>query len=214
MLTTMTRNVGKTASMTRAAKVRPRRDFAAMEARRMRAADLFAKGVSQADIARELGVAHQTVSDWHDKWLVGGKRALKRTGPAGRPPKVTPVDLAKVGRALERGPAANGFSTDLWTLARVAEVIETVTGVHYHPGHVWRVLRQMGWSRQRPARQATERDDAAIERWVNERWPKVKKTPQPGGRGSSSKTRAGSASCPSSAPRGRRRAGPRSSGTT
>ena len=175
---------------------RPRRDFAAMEARRMRAAELFAKGVSQADIARELSVSHQTVSDWHEKWRAGGKQALKAAGRAGRPPKVTEAQLAKVERALERGPKANGFSTDLWTLARVAEVIEVTTGVRYHLGHVWRVLRQMGWSRQRPARRAVERDDEAIERWVNERWPRVKKTPGPGTPGSSSKTRAGSASSP------------------
>lgn len=162
----------------------------------MRAADLFAKGVSQADIARELGVAHQTVSDWHEKWLVGGRRALRGAGRAGRPPKVSDVELEKVERALRKGPKAHGYPTELWTLARVAEVIEEVTGVRYHPGHVWRVLRQMGWSRQRPARQATERDDEAIERWVNERWPRVKKTPGPGGPGSSSKTRAGSASTP------------------
>jgi len=176
--------------------VRPRRDFAAMEARRMRAADLFAKDVSQAAIARELSVSHQTVSDWHEKWLVGGKQALKSAGRAGRPPKATEAQLTKVEKALERGPKANGYPTDLWTLARVAEVIEVTTGVRYHPGHVWRVLRQMGWSRQRPARRAVERDDEAIERWVNERWPKVKKTPGPGTPGSSSKTRAGSASSP------------------
>ncbi len=159
----------------------------------MAAADLFAKGVAQADIARELGVAHQTVSDWHEKWKAGGKKALRGAGRAGRLPKVTDADLAKVERALRRGPLANGYPTELWTLARVSEVIEEVTGVKYHPGHVWRVLRQMGWSRQRPARQASERDDAAIETWVNERWPRVKKTPVPGARGSSSKTRAGSA---------------------
>jgi transposase len=214
MTITISTPVGKTAVMTRAAEVRPRRDFAAMEERRMRAADLFKAKVSQAEIARELGVAHQTVSDWHDKWLVGGKKALRRSGPAGRPPKVTAVQLAKVEKALERGPEANGFATNLWTLARVAEVIETVTGVSYHPGHVWRVLRQMGWSRQRPARQAIERDDQAIERWVNERWPKVKKTLQPGGHGSSSKTRAGSASFRSSGPPGPSGVGPRSSATT
>src|ERR1700722_14194872 len=109
---TITTNLRKTASMSPAAKVRSRRDFAAMEARRMRAADLFAKKVSQADIARELGVAHQTVSDWHDQWVVGGKRALKAVGKPGRPPKVTPADLAKVEKALERCPRANGFSTD------------------------------------------------------------------------------------------------------
>lgn len=174
--------------------VRPRRDFAAMEARRMRAACLFAKGVSQADIGRELAVSHQTVSDWHEKWRKGGTKALKSAGRAGRPPKVSKAELAKVERALERGPLANGYPTDLWTLQRVAEVIETETGVRYHPGHVWRVLRQMGWSRQRPARRAVERDDEAIERWVNERWPRVKKTPGPGAHGSSSRTRAGSAS--------------------
>jgi transposase len=167
-----------------------------MQARRMQAADLFAKGVSQADIGRELVVSHQTVSDWHEKWAAGGKRALKSTGAPGRPPKVSEADLARVTRALEKGPRANGFPTELWTLARVADVIEKVTGVSYHPGHVWRVLRQMGWSRQRPARRAAERDDEAIEQWVNERWPKLKKTPGPGGPGSSSKTRADSASSP------------------
>lgn len=163
----------------------------------MRAAELFAKGkLSQADIARELGVAHQTVSDWHDKWKAGGKKALKSAGRAGRPPKLSPADLDRVDRALRRGAKANGYPTDLWTLERVAEVIEGQTGVRYHPGHVWRVLRHMGWSRQRPARRATERDEAAIERWVNDRWPRVKKTPGPEGPGSSSKTRAASASCP------------------
>ena len=123
-------------------------------------------------------------------------RALKRTGQPGRPRKVTDADLAKVERALQRGPKASGYPTDLWTLVRVAEVIEKTTGVKYHPGHVWKVLRRMGWSRQRPARKAMERDDEAIEQWVNDCWPKVKKTPGLGTRGSSSRTRAGSASSP------------------
>jgi transposase len=164
-----------------------------MEARRMRAADLFAKHVPQAQIARELGVTHQTVSDWHEKWRGGGRRALRAAGRAGRMPKLTEADLVSVDKALRKGPRAHGYPTELWTLARVAEVIEKVTGVHYHPGHVWRLLRQMGWSRQRPARKAMERDDAAVEQWVNERWPKVKKTPDAATPGSSSKTKAGSA---------------------
>jgi transposase len=75
-----------------------------MEARRMQAADLFAKGVSHADIGRELEVSHQTVSDWDEKWAAGGKRALKSTDQPGRPPKVSQADLAKVERALRKGP--------------------------------------------------------------------------------------------------------------
>jgi len=98
-----------------------------------------------------------------------------------------------------------GIESDHRTLARVlggnvahkdGGPIEKITGVTYHPGHVWKVLRSMGWSRQRPARKAAERDDEAIEQWVNERWPRVKKTLGPGTHGSSSKTRAGSASSP------------------
>src|ERR1019366_8295537 len=86
---------------------RQRRDFAGMEAPRMRAPDLFSKVAPQADIGRELEVSHQTVSDWHEKWAVGGKQALKRAGQPGRPPKVSEADLTKVARALEKGPKAN-----------------------------------------------------------------------------------------------------------
>jgi len=154
-----------------------------MEDRRMRAADLFAAGVRQAEIGRELGVSHQTVSDWHEVWAEGGKEALRGAGRAGRRPKLSSEQRTEVERALEQGPRANGYATDLWTLVRVAEVIERVTGVSYHPGHVWRILReQLGWTRQRPARQAVERDDDAIDRWVKERWPKIKKAPGAGAR--------------------------------
>jgi transposase len=154
-----------------------------MEDRRMRAAELFAEGVRQADIARELGVAHQTVSDWHAQWRQGGKEALRGAGRAGRRPKLSPEQLAEVEKALEAGAKANGYATDLWTLKRVTEVIARVTGVTYHPGHVWRILReQLGWTRQRPARRAVERDDEAIDAWVHTRWPKVKKVPGAGAR--------------------------------
>jgi transposase len=150
----------------------------------MEAVDLFEEGgVSQAEIGRRLGVSHQTVSDWHELWRHGGREALRAAGRAGRMRRLTAGQLAEVEKALEQGPAANGYVTDLWTLARVAEVIERVTGVAYHPGHVWRILReQLGWSRQRPARRATERDDEAIDRWVKKRWPQIKKAPGGGAR--------------------------------
>ena len=71
-------------------------------------------------------------------------------------PRLTDTQLRRVERALRRGPWADGFATDLWTLDRVATVIEAETGVTYHPGHVWKLLRdKLGWSRQRPARRAS-----------------------------------------------------------
>ena len=149
----------------------------AMEERRLRAADLFRKGVIPAEVARQLGVSHQVVSDWRKAWRQGGRAALRGKGRAGRPRKLSPAQLRQVEKALKKGAEANGYTGDLWTLPRAAEVIEQVTGVSYHPGYVWYLLRkQLGWTWQRPSRRAKERDDEAIEQWVRERWPQLKNT--------------------------------------
>jgi len=172
------------------------RDFDAMERRRKRAAKMFNRGRSQADVARELEVSRQSVSRWYADWSAGGVGALRGAGRAGRLPHLDQAELRRVERRLAKGPLTSGYATDMWTLQRVAEVIEAETGVVYHPGHVWRILREMGWSRQRPARRAVERDDDAIANWVKKEWPRVKKTPAAARPGSASKTSRASASSP------------------
>ncbi len=154
-----------------------------MEARRRQAVRMFKDGSTQAEVARALGVSRQSASRWFKKWRSEGARAAKGAGRAGRLPRLADRDLRAVDRALRKGPVANGYPTDLWTLARVAEVIEGVTGVRYHPGHVWRILKALGWSLQRPARRAVERDEEKVRGWVRDRWPRVKKTPVGAGRG-------------------------------
>jgi len=147
-----------------------------MEERRMQAAEQFEQNVIPAAIARELGVSHQVVSDWRAVWRQGGRDGLRAAGRAGRRPKLTEEQLAQVEAALATGAEVNGYANDLWTLPRVAEVIKRVSGVSYHPGHVWYVLRdQLGWTWQRPARRAVERNDEAIAHWVKQRWPQIKK---------------------------------------
>jgi len=149
-----------------------------MEERRMRAADLFRKGVIPAEVARQLGVSHQVVSDWRKAWRQGGRAALRGQGRAGRRPKLSTAQLTKVEKALSKGAEASGYLTDVWTLSRAAEVIKRLTGVSYHPGYVWYILRkQLGWTWQRPSRRAVERDEEAIEQWVKQRWPQLKKEP-------------------------------------
>ncbi len=172
--------------------VAARRDFHALELRRRQAARLFVAGEIMAEIARALRVSRQSVSRWYQAWRRGGRPALRAAGRAGRKPKLTPAQLTRVDQALREGPRAHGFATDLWTLPRVATVIKRLTGVTYHPGHVWRVLRALDWSLQRPATQARECNAAAIRHWVTHRWPAVKKTPDAGRPGFSSTTRVGS----------------------
>ena len=186
------------------------RDFGALEARRYSAARLFARGESQVTVARLLGVTRAAAHQWFHAWQTGGRRGLKAAGRAGRKPRLETPQVVQVEAALLKGPGAHGFATELWTLPRVARVIERLTGVRYHPGHVWYILRRLGWSLQRPVRQARERDEGAIAQWKRERWPQVKKTRGAGGPGSSSKTRAASRTGRSSAARGPRAATRRS----
>jgi transposase len=180
-----------------------RRDFAALEARRLEAARRFAQGETQGAVARALGVTTAAVNHWHQTWRAKGRRGLKAAGRAGRKPKLDLTQLAKVERALRAGPGAQGFSTELWTLPRVATVIQRMTGVRHHPSHVGRLLQQLNWSLQRPGRRARERDEPAIARWKTGRWPQLKKTPGAAGPGSSSRTKAGSPNSPSSGAPGR-----------
>jgi transposase len=162
----------------------------------MRAVELFEAGGRQVDVVAELGVSAQTASRWHRAWREGGREALTGAARLGRTPRLSDQRVAEVEAALLKGPTANGFSTDMWTLARVAEVIQRVTGVRYTLSQTWLILRQrLGWTRQRPARRAIERDDAAIETWVKQDWPRIKRGPDEPAPGSASRTKAGSPSC-------------------
>jgi transposase len=148
----------------------------------MRAVDLFEEGrLHKAQIARELGVCHQTVSDWHELYRSKGRQALVGAGRAGRLPKIDQSQLEAIETELVKGARAHGYANDLWTLKRVAALIEQVTGVSYHPNHVWRILHdKLAWSCQRPARRAVERNDDAVAHWVKNTWPAIKKGPGAG----------------------------------
>jgi transposase len=152
-------------------------DLQWLQRRRLQAADLFAQGKTKAEVALELGVSAQTAGRWWQRWRDGGVAGM-RTARHGKPAQLRPAQLAKVRRVLDRGAVAAGFDNDLWTLARIAGVIEQVTGVAHHPGHVWRILKAMRWSLQRPARKAIERDEQAIARWVAQDWPRIVQTPE------------------------------------
>ena len=148
------------------------RDRQAFEHIRMQAGALFAAGHTQAEVARQLGVARQNVSRWDARWQAGGLEALASRGPTGPDPRLDDQQLAAVDQALRQGARAHGFDTDHWTLDRVAAVIERLTGVAYHRGHVWKLLRRrLHYRLLRPARRAIERDERAIARWVAEDWP-------------------------------------------
>ena len=146
------------------------------EGRRLRAWELKQEGWSQQRIAEALGVSKGAVSQWMKRASEGGGvEALKRQPAPGATPRLSEEQRAKVPELLERGAEAYGFRGEVWTCARVAEVIRREFGVLYHPAHVSRLVRKLGLSLQKPVRRANQRDEEAIERWKEERWSSLKK---------------------------------------
>ena len=155
----------------------------------MRAARLLEQGLSEAEVARHVGVHRQSVNRWAKQVRSGGRAVLKRAARTGRAPHRSAADLDRVEQGLKRGPEALGYRSSLWTAWRVADLIERKCGVKYSTVHAWRVLRALGWTPQRPARRAVEREEQKIRRWKRKRWPELKKTPKSAGKRSSLSTK-------------------------
>jgi transposase len=166
-----------------------KRDRVKLEQRRLKAARLLKQGVHEAEVARRVGVHRQSVNRWAKQLAQGGRPALKRAPRAGRPPQLSASDRQRIVQGLKRGPEALGYRTGLWTAWRVADLIQRECGVQYSTVHAWRLLRLLGWTPQRPAGRALERNEAAIQRWKRQRWPELKKTPKDGVKPSSSSTK-------------------------
>jgi transposase len=156
--------------------IKTKRDLDGMEARRRKGMCLLGRGVAQAEVARQCGVSRVSALRWEQQRKAAKTNAWKRR-PLGRRPKLTPSHKQKLEKALEQGAQAHGFLNDLWTLPRVATLIERQSGVQLHPGHVWRLLGQLGWSLQRPSGRAVQRDAVAVARWQKHTWPALKKSP-------------------------------------
>ncbi len=157
--------------------MRPKGSAAEIEARRKRALKLLHEGLSLHEVGRRVGCAAISVLRWRDARDQGGAAGLKVRSSPGRPRKLSAKQDQQLLRLLKKGAAAHGFSSDLWTTKRVAELIEVHFGVGYHHDHIGRLLHRLHWSVQRPERRARERNEETIETWKQRDWPRVKKTP-------------------------------------
>ncbi len=135
------------------------------EGRRLRAWQLYEQGWKQKNIAEALGVAEGAVSQWIKKAKTQGTDTLRSVIPHGREPKLSAEHRAQLPLLLAKGAEHYGFRGQVWTTARVARLIKEQFGVNYHPAHCSRLLRALGQSVQKPARRATQQDEAAIHRW-------------------------------------------------
>lgn len=155
--------------------MRPHGTAQQLEARRRRAAEFLGQDKTLTEVARLVGASVSSVSRWRDALAEHGKQALAPKPVPGRPPRLSKTQKRRLLKALARGPRRWGFATDLWTCARVGQVIRRLFGVEYHVDYVGTLLHRLGWSVQKPTLRARERDEAAIAHWKSETWPRLKK---------------------------------------
>ena len=150
-----------------------------LEERRRAAAAVFPRvkrgTLSQTAVAQQLGVSRSAVNQWYQAWRDGGVRRVAARPKTGRPAKLTAGQWQRLCLLLRRGAIAAGFDTEQWTLKRVARVVRREFGVRYHARYLERPLKTHGFTVQRPAVQAKERDDALVAAWLKRDWPALKK---------------------------------------
>jgi len=137
---------------------------------------LEAGEMTQAEIARHLGVTAAAVSKWKRQLVEEGAQALRARKASGRPPKLDEAAKQALVKKLEEGAVAAGFPTEQWTQARVKQVIKREFGVIYHQNYISRMLDDLGWSVQKVDPRAMERDEELIRAWLNKDWPRIKKS--------------------------------------
>jgi transposase len=144
---------------------------------RLRAADLFARGVSAAEVAGRLEVSQNAAYVWQRAWRAGGRQALASKGAPGPDPKLSDEQLELLKARLMQGPAAAGHDMDQrWTLARIAALAGQIFKVRISVSTAWEAMRRIGFSPQMPTTRALERDEQAIAHWRRHQWPAVKKS--------------------------------------
>ncbi len=157
--------------------MRPHGSPEELERRRRRAIQILLQGAPVTEVARRIGCSHSSVILWRRMLRRRGAVGLKAKPAPGRPARLGARQLRRLPTLLRKGALAWGYTTDLWTTSRIAEVIRRTFGVRFHRAHVGRLLARLDWSCQKPERRAIERDEAAVAPWKRYRWIAIKKKP-------------------------------------
>lgn len=145
------------------------------EKRRLRAGQMFEKGISQADIAKKSGVTPAAVKYWHDAWKKKGIKGLKSKGHPGFASKLTPEKRVRLKKIILKGAKHYGYPTDFWTINRIMAVARKKLKLSFKKTWIWVIILSLGFTCQKPQTKSKERNEKSIADWKAKVWPSLKK---------------------------------------
>jgi transposase len=157
--------------------MRPKGTKQQLEIRRRVAVALLDAGWGIRQVARQVKASPGSVCRGRDRLAQDGEAGLTAKPHPGSQAKLRPPQCQALLDLLSQGARAHGYGNELGTLRRIAALIARHFGLTYCPSGVWRVVRRLKWSPQKPARRARERDEGAIARWRSPTGSRLTKSP-------------------------------------
>lgn len=145
------------------------------EKNRHKAGKMFQGGATQAEVARKFNISRAAACKWYAAWDKEGLKGLDSKGPPGFDSALDEKKRRKFKTAILKGPLEAGYATNLWMLNRLVDVLKKTTRVKFGPVRTWQVVRSLGFTPQKPALKAKERDEKKIADWKARRLPGIKK---------------------------------------
>lgn len=146
----------------------------ALEHLRKRAIVLWEHRNKITSIAFDFGVSRQAVHKWVNTYKKKGLDGLKRMKAPGAKPKLLPQERINLLKVIEKTADHYGFETPLWDCKKLRQIILEKFNKKIHPSNIWRFFKKSGITFQKPEREALEKDEEEVERWLKEEWLKIK----------------------------------------
>lgn len=174
---TFARGNKRTLNKLKALRKQSQADKAPRVALRIQGIMLSLEKYSVSEIATLLHVHRSSVHSWIVWWNEYGEEGLYEGHRSGRPAALSQPDRDRLIDIVDSGPVAYGLQTGVWSSPIIAGIIEDEFAVRYHPGHVRKLLKEMGFSVQRPTTSLMQADPKKQNKWTRYTYPNLKKKP-------------------------------------
>lgn len=130
---------------------------------------------SPEEVIKVFGLHRSCIYRWLNKYDVGGLESLDSRKAKGPASKITPQQKQQLGKMLLKNPTQLSFEYALWTIQMIVDLIERKFKVHYSVVQVSYILKEIGFSKQKPLQRANEQDPQKVVQWLQKGYPAIKK---------------------------------------